>query len=301
MIFSDTCAKIIISTTISLSFLEIDIYLLHVSQVLGDVVLNHRCANKQLNWLKNNIGYDGWRLDFVRGFSGEYVKDYIEASNPAFAIGEYWDSLAYEGGDLCYNQDAHRQHVINWINATGGTSSAFDVTTNVIHLEYFILRHNQYWKLIDPNGKPTGVMGWWPSRAVTFVENHDTGSTQGHWPYPYPGDKLMQGYVYILTHPRNGKFPVIFYDHFYDFGLRDVITGLIEARKRARIPPMQLIILSCSITHIISTGRFLVVSNNGVANEIDMTMKGEDCYYPVLWFHGLEGAIYTETLASPNI
>ena len=38
--------------------------------------------------------------------------------------------------------------------------------------------HNQYWRLIDPQGKPTGVMGWWPSRAVTFLENHDTGSTQ---------------------------------------------------------------------------------------------------------------------------
>ena len=42
-----------------------------------------------------------------RGFSGGYVKEYIEASNPAFAIGEYWDSLAYEGGNLCYNQGSH--------------------------------------------------------------------------------------------------------------------------------------------------------------------------------------------------
>lgn len=32
------------------------------------------------------------------------MKEYVEASNPAFAIGEYWDSLAYEGGNLCYNQ-----------------------------------------------------------------------------------------------------------------------------------------------------------------------------------------------------
>lgn len=39
-----------------------------------------------------------------RGFSGTYVKEYIEASIPAFAIGEYWDSLAYENGTLCYNQ-----------------------------------------------------------------------------------------------------------------------------------------------------------------------------------------------------
>ncbi|KAK9090846.1 hypothetical protein Sjap_024023 [Stephania japonica] len=253
---------------------------------LGDVVLNHRCAQKQspngvwnifggklawgpeaivcddpnfqgrgnpssgdifhaapnidhsqefvrrdikewLNWLRNDIGFDGWRLDFVRGFSGGFVKEYIEASNPAFAIGEYWDSLAYEGGNLCYNQDAHRQRIVNWINATGGTSSAFDVTTKgILHSAL----HNQYWRLIDPQGKPTGVMGWWPSRAVTFLENHDTGSTQGHW--PFPREKLAQGYAYILMHPGT---PVIFYDHFYDFGLRDVITELIEARRRAGI------------------------------------------------------------------
>lgn len=253
---------------------------------LGDVVLNHRCAQKQspngvwniyggklawgpeaivcddpnfqgkgnpssgdvfhaapnidhsqdfvrrdikdwLNWLRNDIGFDGWRLDFVRGFSGTYVKEYIEASNPAFAIGEYWDSLAYEQGSLCYNQDVHRQRIVNWINATGGTSSAFDVTTKgILHSAL----HNQYWRLIDPQGKPTGVMGWWPSRAVTFLENHDTGSTQGHW--PFPRDKLTQGYAYILTHPGT---PTIFYDHFYDFGFRDVITELIEARRRAGI------------------------------------------------------------------
>ncbi|XP_016508039.2 uncharacterized protein LOC107825671 isoform X2 [Nicotiana tabacum] len=180
-----------------------------------------------LNWLRNDIGFDGWRLDFVRGFSGGYVKEYIEASNPAFSIGEYWDSLAYEGGNLCYNQDAHRQRIVNWINATGGSSSAFDVTTKgILHSAL----HNQYWRLIDPQGKPTGVMGWWPSRAVTFLENHDTGSTQGHW--PFPRDKLTQGYAYILTHPGT---PVIFYDHFYDFGIRDIINELIEARRRAGI------------------------------------------------------------------
>uniref|UniRef100_A0A5B6YK14 alpha-amylase n=1 Tax=Davidia involucrata TaxID=16924 RepID=A0A5B6YK14_DAVIN len=186
-----------------------------------------RDVKEWINWLRNDIGFDGWRLDFVRGFSGGYVKEYIEASNPAFAIGEYWDSLAYEGGNLCYNQDAHRQRIVNWINATGGTSSAFDVTTKGI-LHYAL--HNQYWRLIDPQRKPTGVMGWWPSRAVTFLENHDTGSTQGHW--PFPRDKLTQGYAYILTHPGT---PVIFYDHFYDFGLRDIIIELIEARRRAGI------------------------------------------------------------------
>ncbi|XWS30171.1 hypothetical protein CRYUN_Cryun24cG0094900 [Craigia yunnanensis] len=186
-----------------------------------------RDIKEWLNWLRNDIGFDGWRLDFVRGFSGTYVKEYIKASNPAFSIGEYWDSLAYEHGNLCYNQDAHRQRIVNWINATGGTSSAFDVTTKgILHSAL----HDQYWRLIDPQGKPTGVMGWWPSRAVTFLENHDTGSTQGHW--PFPREKLTQGYAYILTHPGT---PVIFYDHFYEFGIRDVLTELIEARRRAGI------------------------------------------------------------------
>lgn len=282
----------------------------HNLLVLGDVVLNHRCAQKQspngvwniyggklawgpeaivcddpnfqgrgnpssgdifhaapnvdhsqdfvrrdikewLNWLRNYIGYDGWRLDFVRGFSGAYVKEYIEASNPAFAIGEYWDSLAYENGSLCYNQDAHRQRLVNWINAAGGASSAFDVTTKgILHSAL----HNQYWRLIDPQGKPTGVLGWWPSRAVTFLENHDTGSTQGHW--PFPRDKLTQGYAYILTHPGT---PVIFYDHFYDFGIRDIITELIEARRRAGI-------------HCRSSVKIFHANNEGYVAEIGDTL-----------------------------
>eukprot|EP00271_Cylindrocystis_brebissonii_P013283 TRINITY_DN329_c0_g1_i1.p1 TRINITY_DN329_c0_g1~~TRINITY_DN329_c0_g1_i1.p1 ORF type:complete len:1017 (-),score=248.45 TRINITY_DN329_c0_g1_i1:535-3585(-) len=255
-------------------------------QVLGDVVLNHRCASKQgpdgvwnifggklnwspeaivrddpnfagrgnpsygdffhaapnidhsqefvrrdikewLQWLRAEVGYDGWRLDFVRGFWGGHVKEYIAASNPAFSIGEYWDSMAYEGGTVCYNQDAHRQRIINWINATAGTSSAFDVTTKgILHSAV----HNEYWRLIDPQGKPPGVMGWWPSRAVTFLENHDTGSTQGHW--PFPRDKVLQGYAYILTHPGT---PVVFYDHFYDWGLHDQIADLVKTRSRLGI------------------------------------------------------------------
>lgn len=57
----------------------------------------------------------------------------------------------------------------------------------------------EYWRLKDAAGKPSGLMGWWPSRSVTFLENHDTGSTQGHW--RFPGHALEQGYAYILTHP----------------------------------------------------------------------------------------------------
>ena len=36
----------------------------------------------------------------------------------------------------------------------------------------------EYWRLKGADGRPPGVMGWWPSRAVTFLENHDTVCSQ---------------------------------------------------------------------------------------------------------------------------
>ncbi|XP_010551510.1 PREDICTED: alpha-amylase 3, chloroplastic [Tarenaya hassleriana] len=180
-----------------------------------------------LNWLREEVGYDGWRLDFVRGFWGGYVKDYLESSEPYFAVGEYWDSLSYTYGEMDYNQDAHRQRIVDWINATNGTAGAFDVTTKgILHAA---LDRCEYWRLSDASGKPPGVVGWWPSRAVTFIENHDTGSTQGHW--RFPGGKEMQGYAYILTHPGT---PAVFFDHIFS-NYRSEIAHLISLRNRNQI------------------------------------------------------------------
>jgi alpha-amylase len=62
----------------------------------------------------------------------------------------------------------------------------------------------------------------WPSRAITFIDNHDTGSTLNHW--PFPNNHLQEGYAYILTHPGT---PCVFYDHLYaEGGLRQVRPAL---------------------------------------------------------------------------
>lgn len=180
-----------------------------------------------LCWMRKEIGYDGWRLDFVRGFWGGYVKDYLDASEPYFAVGEYWDSLSYTYGEMDHNQDAHRQRIVDWINATGGTAGAFDVTTKgILHSA---LERCEYWRLSDQKGKPPGVLGWWPSRAVSFIENHDTGSTQGHW--RFPSGKEMQGYAYILSHPGT---PSVFFDHLFSH-YKTEIAALISIRRRNKI------------------------------------------------------------------
>ncbi|EFJ47473.1 hypothetical protein VOLCADRAFT_74960 [Volvox carteri f. nagariensis] len=189
-----------------------------------------RIRNDIINWMKylrNSIGFDGWRFDFVRGYLGSYCKTYIDETVPAMAFGEYWDSCEYTDGVLNYNQDAHRQRTVNWCDSTGGTSAAFDFTTKGILQE--AVGRREYWRLVDSQGRPPGVMGMWPSRAITFIDNHDTGSTLNHW--PFPSRNLPEGYAYILTHPGT---PCVFYDHFYqeDGGLRKCILELLGVRKR---------------------------------------------------------------------
>ena len=76
-----------------------------------------------MTWLKNTIGFDGWRYDYVRGFNGYYNGVYNDGTNPYFTVGELWDNL-----DL-NNVYAHRQQIVNWIDDTQGKSAAFDFTT----------------------------------------------------------------------------------------------------------------------------------------------------------------------------
>ncbi|KAG1681117.1 hypothetical protein FOA52_015559 [Chlamydomonas sp. UWO 241] len=44
-----------------------------------------------LKWLQSDVGFDGWRLDYVRGVPGNFMRRYIEATEPLMALGEFWD------------------------------------------------------------------------------------------------------------------------------------------------------------------------------------------------------------------
>lgn len=180
-----------------------------------------------MNWLKSDIGYDGWRYDYVRGYAPEYLVMYNEATLPFFSVGESWDDLDIN------NPNAHRQRLTNWLDSIGGISAVFDFTTKGI-LQHAV-GSGEYWRLRDFSGKPTGLIGWWPAKAVTFIDNHDTGAStwgpgQNHW--PFPSDKVMQGYAYILTHPG---IPCVYWTHFFDWGLHDSIRDLVKIRKYAGI------------------------------------------------------------------
>jgi len=194
-----------------------------------------------LRWLRLQVGFDAWRFDFVKGYSAEFVGQYCKRSNPAWAVGELWGDMAYDESGLKPNQDKHRQDLVNWINATDKESTAFDFTTKGVLQE--AVRNCQYWRLRDSNGKPPGLIGWMPKHAVTFIDNHDTGSTQRHW--PFPDDKVLVGYAYIVTHPG---IPSIFWDHVVEWGEdhRRRISELLRARRESEIPVDAPVTIQCA-------------------------------------------------------
>ena len=149
-----------------------------------------------LNWLKSDVGFDGWRLDFAKGYSPAIARMYVESTKPSFVVAEIWNSLSYTDGKPSANQDQCRQELVDWVDAVGAPAMAFDFPTKGL-LQAGV--QGELWRLRDGSGKAAGLIGWAPEKAVTFVDNHDTGSTQKLW--PFPSDKVMQGYAYILTHP----------------------------------------------------------------------------------------------------
>ena len=171
-----------------------------------------------MNWLKNDIGFDGWRYDFVHGFDGKYIKEYNDATNPYFSVGELLE------GD--------RNRIIKWLDytkagTTAAASTAFDFATKKSLQDAFNQNNLSY--LNDGTGKASGLIGVWASNAVTFLDNHDTGPApygQNHW--IFPGDHVAKGYAYILTHPGT---PMVWWPHYFDWGIKSQIDAMIKIRK----------------------------------------------------------------------
>jgi len=115
--------------------------------------------------LKNEIGFDGWRYDFVKGFAGSFIQEYNRHTSPWIAIGECWED---------YNT------IVNWLNSSGNQTMAFDFGLKGA-LNHAFSSNNL--TSLNAYGNMPSISGTHPSRSITFLENHDTGYPQNHWPY----------------------------------------------------------------------------------------------------------------------
>ena len=182
-----------------------------------------------MRWMRDDVGFDGFRFDFMTGIDPVHMREYFARLGTDVCIGEYWDSMAYEGTALNYDQNAHRQRIVDWIDRSGQRALAFDMTTKGVLQE--ALKNGEYWRLADKDNQPPGVLGWWKSRSVTFLDNHDTHrDSQNHWPFPV--EHVLERYAYILTHPG---VQMVYWDDLCRDHTLVVITALSRLRNEAGI------------------------------------------------------------------
>lgn len=152
----------------------------------------------------HNKGIKGYRLDMAGIVPSSFIDQLPENT---FIVSELWETMNYTNELLLYNQDSHRQSIVDYIDKNNGKVHAFDFTLKGILQE--AINKQEYWRLQGPNGEPYGVHGWYPEKSVTFIDNHDTYG-QMMWPF---GNNYVQGYAYILFHDGT---PCIYYDHYND-------------------------------------------------------------------------------------
>jgi len=189
--------------------------------------LSHRnpyVFNELINlarWLIEEIRFDGFRYDFVKGFNSATIQAmqeyrYMRDGNyfAPYGVAEYWDSTT---------------NTINWINSANFSNSnpvdAFDFPQR----EMLKAMCDQYGFSLKNLTVWDTVLRRQQQSAVTFVENHDLRD-EGR---PIVNDKLL-AYSYILTHEG---YPCVFWHDYFNLNLAladtsNGIAALVTAHEK---------------------------------------------------------------------
>ena len=185
-------------------------------------------------WLVNTVKFDGFRLDYVRGYQPEFLASWIKAlpkagSAQRFVVCEYWESAA---------------NIKSWVSqmsSLGTDAKAFDfplkatLTSLCNSGQSFNIGQLNHAGLVRSSTDAVAS-----ASVVTFLENHDTGKESDKW----VTRDYQLGYAYVLTH--EGR-PCVFYPQYYGIqqvdnngvsgpvtapaALRDDINKLMFARR----------------------------------------------------------------------
>ena len=176
-----------------------------------------------LKWMKNVIGFDGWRYDYAQGFKGKYIDMYNSASENYFSVVEFWN------GDM--------NNIKSYLNDVNWNTLAFDFSTKYSAIQG--IADGKYEQC-----KGSGLLGAGLSKyAVTFVDSHDTyfGCKNGRDNHDeiggcgnsmedYNKDRVLGANAFILSMPG---VPCVFYPHWVKY--KDAIGKMILARKAAGV------------------------------------------------------------------
>ena len=176
-----------------------------------------------LKWMKDVIGFDGWRYDYAQGFKGKYIDMYNNAAANYFSVVEFWN------GDI--------NNIKSYLNDVNWNTLAFDFGTKYTAIQG--IADGNYTKC-----KGSGLLGAGLSKfAVTFVDSHDTyfgcqGGRDnndeiggcGKSMEDYNKDRVLGANAFILSMPG---VPCVFYPHWAKY--KDAIGKMVLARKAAGV------------------------------------------------------------------
>ncbi len=150
------------------------------------------------SWYLETTNVDGFRLDAVKHIDSKFYKDWIQnlrkqTKSELYTVGEYWSG------------DVSKLH--KYIQETEGEISLFDVP----------LHYNLEAASKDENYDMSKILEGTlvkenPTKAVTFVDNHDTQPEQSLQSFVEKWFKLAAYSIILL---RRDGYPCVFYGDFY--------------------------------------------------------------------------------------
>lgn len=243
---------------------------------LSTVVRNN--VKGYMHFLKNEMGYAGWRYDMTKGYTASYVNEYNNAAGGYFSVGEYFDG-SY---DLCKA----------WIVGCSHNSTTFDFP-----LKYALngamwnggMNLTQLvWLLNGTTPQPAGLIHSPDTRryATTFVDNHDT--------YVTGNSSRFNGNVPAATAFLMGSpgVPCVLLAHWNLY--KPAIFNMIAARRAVKLHSESAVTVNQYANNIyVSTATGL----NGTL----IVKIGSGSYTPpsgyTLAISGLDYSIWTKTIS----
>ncbi|HIK44191.1 MAG TPA: alpha-amylase [Leptolyngbyaceae cyanobacterium M65_K2018_010] len=150
-------------------------------------------------WMLDNIGVDGFRLDAIKHICGDFFVDWLEhlenhAQRDLFCVGEYW---TYDLGALSW-----------YAGNSGGRLNLFDAPLhNNFHQASKAGERYDLRTIFDHT-----VVQEMPLLAVTLVENHDTQPLQA---LESVVEAWFKPLAYAMILLRAEGYPCIFYPDYY--------------------------------------------------------------------------------------
>ncbi len=210
---------------------------------------------KYLDFLLNDLGYAGFRYDYVKGYDPKYLAMYNVATRPTFSVGEFFD------GDQAYLE--------SWIDKTYAEdtrqSAAFDFPLKFKMNEAFKNDEGNYAVLDN-----AGLIANYKMRryAVTFVDNHDTfkniPNDNTHRGFPNRMSKhVVEANMFILAMPGT---PCLFYPHYMHPSWQPILQKCIKARRAAGVTNQ------AAISSVDKSGKHVQFNITGTKGKLKMQL-----------------------------